>query len=151
MPDEMTTNPNPVADRLPELNEEDEEGARTEKLIGWAFSFMGNYTPGDLHYYSRGYIVLQKVDINTVRCIQVHDEEECLKVLALFRTTFEAAGIEFQIDPYTLVTPIPADVLEARERARTDGEARLPEPAVTEMSEAVSARIGTDDVGMEVV
>jgi len=40
-----------------------------------------------------------------VRCVSVIDHPFCFARLASLRVTFESAGIEVQLDPYTVVTP----------------------------------------------
>jgi hypothetical protein len=146
-------NTSPVADKLPKLNEEDKEKARNAESIAWAYGLMGRYTPGDLHLADDGVLALQKVDINTIRCIRVYDVEKGFWLLAMFRENFKAAGIELQVDPYTLVTPIPDEMVEeqrALEARNAGSEESAPSGAASE-AVAAASRVADDYVGMEVV
>ncbi|MCH1511650.1 MAG: hypothetical protein L7S54_03585, partial [Candidatus Thalassarchaeaceae archaeon] len=55
-------------------------------------------------------VFIQRVTEETVRCVAVVDHSFCYSSLAWMRASFEAAGIEVQVDPYTVVIPyVPED------------------------------------------
>ena len=153
MSENTTTNPSPVADRLPKLNAENIEDATNDKSISWAYGFMGRYTPGDLKLMEDGVIVLQKVDINTARCIRVYDLDEGMWLLAMYRETFKTAGINLQIDPYTLVTPFSPEMKEEQVESNARHAERLKSESQAAAAAAVAPPLKTADnnVGMEVV
>jgi len=94
-----------VADRLPELNEEDANNAVSHQQLSWAHGFMENYNDGVTHFMKDVGVNLQKVTADTVRCVAVVDHPYCLSSLAMVALAFERAGIELQVDPYTVVIP----------------------------------------------
>ena len=94
-----------VADRLPELNEEDANNAVSHQQLSWAHGFMKNYNDGVTHFMKDVGVQLQKVTEDTVRCVAVVDHPYCLSSLAMVVLAFERAGVELQVDPYTVVIP----------------------------------------------
>ena len=145
------TTQTPVADKLPKLNEKDQKMAESHDVIGWAFSLMGTYAPGDIHFDKETLLTIQKIDINTLRCLRLYDDAQSWWTLAMFKANFKAAGIEFQIDPYAQVTPVgrgpSGDGVGTDSQPRPDAAA--PSPGRGQV--ASSRRSGEDDVGMEVV
>ena len=111
MSENTTTNPSPVADRLPQMTADNIADATDAQSISWANGLMGEKFPGDLCIMEDGLILLQKVDTNTARCIRVYDLNEGMWLLAMYREIFKAAGIELQIAPYTLVTTFPPEMM----------------------------------------
>ena len=99
--DEMKMN---VTDRLPELDEEDTSTALEN--IRWAAGFVG--TPQGVIYNDAG-VDLQVVATRTVRCLAVADHPYCYRTLAMMTLSFETAGVEFEVEPYTLVRPLPPE------------------------------------------
>ena len=99
--DEMKMN---VTDRLPELDEEDTSTALEN--IRWAAGFVG--TPQGVIYNDAG-VDLQVVATRTVRCLAVADHPYCYRTLAMMTLSFETAGVEFEVEPYTIVRPLPPE------------------------------------------
>jgi len=104
---------------LPELDSDDLEDATGEGAKKWARELVSNYRVGDLHD-ARG-IVIQKVDDETIRVVRYYSPDECLGLLAMLRTTFEAAGFKFQLEgalmtPYFDTSSKPAYFEERKEK-----------------------------------
>ena len=99
--DEMKMN---VTDRLPELDEEDTSTALEN--IRWAAGFVG--TPQGVIYNDAG-VDLQVVATRTVRCLAVADHPYCYRTLAMMTLSFETAGVGFEVEPYTIVRPLPPE------------------------------------------
>ena len=98
---EITMN---VTDRLPEL---DEEGISTAiENVRWAAGFVG--MPQGAIYNDAGGD-LQVVATRTVRCLAVADHPYCYRTLAMMTLSFETAGVEFEVEPYTIVRPLPPE------------------------------------------
>ena len=93
-----------VADRLPELDEADANNAVSHQQLSWAHGFMDNHLDGEMLYMKTG-VHLQKVTEDEARCIAVVDHSYCLASLAMVVLAFERAGVELQVDPYTVVIP----------------------------------------------
>ena len=104
--DEKTT----VADRLPELTDDELAVARTN--VSWAAGYVdveqGRVTHEDLG------ISLQVVANRVVRCLSVGDHPYCYQVLACMAHSFELAGVDLQLDPYTIPRPAPPEEEEGR-------------------------------------
>jgi len=111
---EATTTNASVAGRLPELTEEDIALAQTN--IAWA-AFYGNAEQGRVFQEDLG-ISLQPIDKGIVRCLSVGDDPYCYRVLAGMAHAFGLAGVELQLDPFTVTRPPPTEAPE--ERASTD-------------------------------
>ena len=104
--DEKTT----VADRLPELSEDDIAVAQTN--VAWAATY-GNAEQGRVYHEDLG-ISLQVVANRVMRCLSVGDHPYCYQVLACMAHSFELAGVDFQLDPYTIPRPAPPEEEEGR-------------------------------------
>ena len=111
---EATTTNASVAGRLPELTEEDIALAQTN--VAWA-AFYGNAEQGRVFHEDLG-ISLQPIDKGIVRCLSVGDDPYCYRVLAGMAHAFGLAGVELQLDPFTVTRPPPTEAPE--ERASTD-------------------------------
>ena len=99
--DEMTMN---VTERLPEL---DEEAISTAlQNVNWAAGFVG--TPPGAIYNEMG-VDLQVVATRTVRCLAVADHPYCYQTLAMMVLSFETAGVELEVAPYTIIRPLPPE------------------------------------------
>jgi|TARA_Y100000588_G_scaffold383104_1_gene471808 hypothetical protein len=103
-----------VAGKLPELTEEDIALAQTN--VAWA-AFYGNAEQGRVFQEDLG-ISLQPIDKGIVRCLSVGDDPYCYRVLAGMAHAFGLAGVELQLDPFTVTRPPPTEAPE--ERASTD-------------------------------
>ena len=99
--DEMKMN---VTDRLPELDEEDTSTALEN--IRWAAGFVG--TPQGVIYNDAG-VDLQVVATRTVRCLAVADPPYCYRTLAMMALSFETAGVNLEVEPYTIIRPLPPE------------------------------------------
>ena len=94
-----------VADRLPELSEDDIAVAQTN--VAWAATY-GNAEQGRVYHEDLG-ISLQPVTNGVVRCLSVGDHPHCYQVLASMVHSFELAGVDVQLDPYTIPRPAPPE------------------------------------------
>ena len=104
--DEKTT----VADRLPGLSEDDIAVAQTN--VAWAATY-GNAEQGKVYHEDLG-ISLQVVANRVMRCLSVGDHPYCYQVLACMAHSFELAGVDLQLDPYTIPRPAPPEEEEGR-------------------------------------
>jgi len=101
-----------VADRLPPLNEETIQELSNHHNRQFAHGFMGDRRDGETYTFNKLGVNIQRVNKDKVRCISVVDHPDCYWAVANMRVTFEAAGIEVQLDPYTVVTPYEEPVEE---------------------------------------
>ena len=99
---ESTTN---VTDRLPDLDEEDTSTALQN--VNWAAGFVG--TPPGAIYNDRYGVDLQVVATRTVRCLAVADHPYCYRTLAMMALSFETAGVELEVEPYTIIRTLPPE------------------------------------------
>lgn len=105
-----------VTDKLPEL---DEEGTSTAlENTRWAAGFVG--APLGAIYNDAG-VDLQVVSTRTVRCLAVADHPYCFRTLAMMALSFETAGVELEVDPYTVVRPLPPDEEQREEEPEDAG------------------------------
>ena len=93
-----------VMERLPELDEE--ESSTALENTRWAAGFVG--APLGAIYNDAG-VDLQVVSTRTVRCLAVADHPYCYRTLAMMALSFETAGVEFEVDPYAIVRPLPPE------------------------------------------
>ena len=111
-------NEKPVAERLPNLDEEDVSVALSHQQLAWCHGFMDNYKDGQTFYMKSHGIHLQRVNETDARCIAIVDHPLCYEALAILWRSFERAGIVLQVDPYTVTIPHePQEEEEAREEA----------------------------------
>ena len=104
--DDTNTNAIPtVAERLPPLDEEEKQFATSHQTRQHAHGFMADHKDGQATFFVKLGFNFQRVNKNVVRCVSVIDHPFCFAQLASLRVTFESAGIEVQLDPYTVVTP----------------------------------------------
>ncbi len=108
-----------VMERLPELDEE--ESSTALENTRWAAGFVG--APLGAIYNDTG-VDLQVVSTRTVRCLAVADHPFCFRALAMMALSFETAGVELEVDPYTIVRPLPPE---------EDGNEEEPEGAGVEV------------------
>ena len=108
-----------VMERLPELDEE--ESSTALENTRWAAGFVG--APLGVIYNDTG-VALQVVSTRTVRCLAVADHPFCFRALAMMALSFETAGVELEVDPYTIVRPLPPE---------EDGNEEEPEGAGVEV------------------
>ena len=93
-----------VTDRLPELDEE--ETSTALENVRWAAGFVG--TPRGSIYNDAG-VDLQVVATRTVRCLAVADHPYCYRALAMMALSFETAGVNLEVEPYTIIRPLPPE------------------------------------------
>mgnify|MGYP006094040515 CR=1 FL=1 len=84
-------------------------GVRSDCLWSRCVSQRGDERGGDCSRIGTLGIDLQVVSKQIVRCIAVVDHPYCWETLALLLVTFEEAGINLEIDPYTVVRPYVPD------------------------------------------
>jgi hypothetical protein len=101
-----------VSDRLPPLDEEENALGSNHHNRQFAHGFMGDQRDGEAHFFDKIGVNIQRVNKDKVRCVSVVDHPYCYRSLAFMRVTFEAAGIEVQLDPYTVVIPYEEPVEE---------------------------------------
>ena len=105
-----------VMERLPELDEEETSTALDNTR--WAAGFVG--APLGAIYNDAG-VDLQVVSTRTVRCLAVADHPYCFRTLAMMALSFETAGVELEVDPYTVVRPLPPDEEQREEEPEDAG------------------------------
>ena len=105
-----------VMERLPELDEE--ETSTALENTRWAAGFVG--APLGAIYNDAG-VDLQVVSTRTVRCLAVADHPYCYRALAMMALSFETAGVELEVDPYTVVRPLPPDGEQREEEPEDAG------------------------------
>jgi len=66
---------------------------------------MDNHKDGQMFYMESHGVHLQRVNETESRCVAIVDHTYCYATLALLVISFEKAGINLQVDPYTVVTP----------------------------------------------
>jgi len=93
-----------VTDKLPELDEE--ETSTALENVRWAAGFVG--TPQGTIYNDAG-VDLQVVATRTVRCLAVADHPYCYRALAMMALSFETAGVNLEVEPYTIIRPLPPE------------------------------------------
>ena len=93
-----------VTDKLPELDEE--ETSTALENVRWAAGFVG--TPQGVIYNDAG-VDLQVVATRTVRCLAVADHPYCYRALAMMALSFETAGVNLEVEPYTIIRPLPPE------------------------------------------
>ena len=104
-----------VTDKLPEL---DEEGTSTAlENTRWAAGFVG--APLGTIYNDAG-VDLQVVSTRTVRCLAVADHPYCYLTLAMMALSFETAGLEFEVEPYAIIRPLPPEEQNEQESEDED-------------------------------
>ena len=99
---EITMN---VVERLPELDEEEVSMALSHQQLAWCHGFMDNHKDGQMFYLESCGVHLQRVNETESRCVALVDHPYCYATLAMMTLSFEKAGIDLQIDPYTVVIP----------------------------------------------
>ena len=110
------TAPREVPRDLPELDEVDVKAALSHENLSWAHGFMNVYEVGQTQWLNSIGVHIQKVTENTVRCVAVVDHGFSFAGLMMLKMSFEAANIELELAPYTLVIPyIPVDDVESSE------------------------------------
>ena len=112
------TAPREVPRDLPELDEVDVISALSHENLSWAHGFMNAYRVGQTQWLGSIGVHIQKVTEDTVRCAAVVDHGFSFAGLMMLKMSFEAANIELELAPYTLVIPyIPVDDVESSESA----------------------------------
>ena len=103
---------------LPELDEVDVEAALSHENLSWTHGFMSAHKVGQMQWLDSIGVQIQKVTDDTVRCVAVVDHGVSFAALMMMKMTFEAANIELELAPYTLVIPyIPVSDVETCESA----------------------------------
>ena len=112
----MNEMPMNVTERLPELDEEATSTALQN--VNWAAGFVG--TPPGAIYNEMG-VDLQVVATRTVRCLAVADHPYCYQTLAMMVLSFETAGVELEVEPYTIIRPLPPEEDRGEETPEVPG------------------------------
>tara|TARA_B100000029_G_scaffold135270_2_gene129678 strand:+ start:2528 stop:2923 length:396 start_codon:yes stop_codon:yes gene_type:complete len=108
-----------VVERIPDLNDADAENAVSHHQLSWTHGFMNSHKDGQTTYLESCGVHLQKVTESVARCVAVVDHPYCFGTLGMMMLSFERAGIEIQVDPYTVVIPYD-DEPEENEVRRTN-------------------------------
>jgi len=103
-----------VSNRLPSLDYDTKMEMADHEHCQWAHGWMADHKNGQSSHLNNVGLRLQRVAEHTARCISVSDHGFCYAALAWMRVTFEAIGVEIQVDPYTVVIPY-----EPREEGET--------------------------------
>ena len=111
---EITMN---VAERLPDLDEEGVGMALSHQQLAWCHGFMDNHKDGQMFYSESCGVHLQRVNETESRCVAIVDHSYCYAALAMMALSFEKAGIDLQVDPYTVVMPYEPRSEEEEEEA----------------------------------
>jgi len=112
------TAPREVPRDLPALDEVDVKAALSHENLSWAHGFMNAYRVGQTQWLGSIGVHIQKVTEDIVRCVAVVDHGFSFAGLMMLKMSFEAANIELELAPYTLVIPyIPVDDVESSESA----------------------------------
>ena len=99
-----------VNHRLPDLDEETVEEMGDHEHCQLGHGWMAGQHDGQSYFFDQSGFNIQRVTEEVVRCTAIVDHDWCYASLAWMRASFEAAGIEVQVDPFTVVTPyIPKD------------------------------------------
>ena len=108
------TAPREVPRDLPELDEVDVAAALSHENLSWAHGFMNAYRVGQTQWLGSIGVHIQKVTEDTVRCVAVVDHGFSFAGLMMLKMSFEAANVELELAPYTLVIPyIPVNDVES--------------------------------------
>ena len=94
-----------VNHRLPNLDDETVQEMGDHEHRQWAHGWMAGHHDGQSYFFDKSGVYIQRVTEETVRCTAIVDHPFCYSSLAWMRASFEAAGIEVQVDPYTVVIP----------------------------------------------
>jgi len=116
------TAPREVPRDLPELDEVDVTAALSHENLSWAHGFMNAYRVGQTQWLGSIGVHIQKVTEDTVRCVAVVDHGFSFAGLMMLKMSFEAANIELELAPYTLVIPY----IPVKEGASDDGDGSAP-------------------------
>ena len=116
------TAPREVPRDLPELDEVDVAAALSHENLSWAHGFMNAYRVGQTQWLGSIGVHIQKVTEDTVRCVAVVDHGFSFAGLMMLKMSFEAANIELELAPYTLVIPY----IPVEEGDSDDGDGSAP-------------------------
>ncbi len=106
-----------IADRLPELSEEERQQAVDPDNLRFALE-LANQPVGHL-WVDQGetFCAILTVSKNVLRCVRVYDYEFGLWFLSMCQASCDAAGVSLQLGEYTLIAPVPTG-----EKDDTEGE-----------------------------
>jgi|ETNmetMinimDraft_12_1059888.scaffolds.fasta_scaffold78564_1 hypothetical protein len=90
-----------VADKIPPLEERRSMEVVDDMHRRLARGLMESLVDGQVRFFPRSGLALQRVNHNTMRCIVCSSLS--LANLGEFKAMFECLGMDFQIDPYTVV------------------------------------------------
>ena len=90
---------------LPDLTNEDIERSLHHTAREWAFEFSAPTNLGKYIHLEVLGIVLQNAGNYCVRCIWAMDHFDSRIALAMFKTTFDAINVQFEMGEYTIVIP----------------------------------------------
>ena len=119
-----------VINRLPPLEEDVQQEMADHEHRQWAHGWMAGHQDGQSHFFDKSGVYMQRVNEDTVRCTAIVDHPFCYASLAWMRASFEASGIEVQVDPYTVVIPY--------DDGSQDGEGGPPTPPADDHSVEVA-------------
>ena len=105
---------------LPDLTDEDIERSLDHTAREWAFDFSAPTNLGKYIHLDALGIVLQNAGNYCVRCIWAMDHVDSRIALAMFKTTFEAVNVQFEMGEYTIV--IPCEELAEEDKVKQEQE-----------------------------
>lgn len=98
-----------VAAKLPDLSVEEKADAIKETSQNWLRSIL-TLRRGD--FWQEGYdhgVEIQIVSEDTIRCTRIFEDASCYWYLSMIGATCESLGVNLELEPYTLVIPIPSE------------------------------------------
>ena len=117
-------------DQLPELNASDLHIAATPANIDYMADIMTNDNVAHLNFFEVQGFILQNAGANTLRCIELVDNEWAFHCLAMANEAIKLAGGVLELAPYTVVRPM--DVPD--DDQTTTAEATEPAPIGMEVA-----------------
>ena len=137
-----------VEGRMPKLSQDHITLVENEASIKWVHGLINYYRVGDVH--TENGATLQIVSEQKVRCIRIFDDPGVWYTLSIIKGKFKHANIEFEIDPFVIITPVKQIVPGAKEDVGGDKMTKLDESVEMSMKKEAS-QSSSDNYGMEVV
>ena len=107
---------------LPTLVESDLKRSLGWACRMWALDFANPAKIGNYTWMGEYGLLLQNAGNYQVRCLLAADMADARIGLAMFKSSFNAVGVELQIGDYTVVAPFEADEETESEQVDTNSE-----------------------------
>lgn len=137
-----------IEERMPILSQEHKTLAGSEASLKWANWLIDHYRTGDVHVEGNG-VTLQKVSEHKIRCIRIFDDPGVWYNLSFVQEQIKCVNIEFEIDPFVIITPIDQVEGKTRENPIKDKDSELDENGRLSMKKEAT-QSSLDSFGMEV-